>query len=222
MAELQAMWWAPWADIEHLLFCYWEGESSWDLISKMEKLMACLKIYETKHSQENWMAPLVISSWVFINFTLAVVITLGSALLSSQCLQKSWCCSQEPWGQYFWGMGVILVSPQRQQLPNKLHTKSFYKIRRNSLSVAMNGRKTVPKRAFHQNSLLLCWFGAEKSELGCSGWRHGNLLHLPSTVTAIFWESAVCCKQLHLGFAPNVLKETHCALSLYLLLHVTI
>lgn len=168
--------------------------------------------------KKNWVVLLVVSSWVFIQLMLAVVITLGSALLSSQCLQKVLVL--------LWGVFDEWESyphfPLRQQLPNKLPTKSFYKIRRNSLSVAMNWRKTVPKRAFHQNSFLLCWFGAEKSELGCSSWRHGNLLHLPSTVSAIFWESAVCCKQLHLGFAPNVLKETHCALSLYLLLHLTI
>lgn len=40
---------------------------------------------------------------------------------------------------------VISAIPLHQQLPNKLPTKSFYKIRRNSLSVAMNWRKTVPK-----------------------------------------------------------------------------
>jgi len=34
------------------LFCYWQGESSGDLISKIEKLLACLQIYETKYPKE--------------------------------------------------------------------------------------------------------------------------------------------------------------------------
>lgn len=53
-------------------------------------------------------------------------------------------------------------------------------------------KKNSSKRTFHLNTLLLCWFGAEKPEPGCSGERHGNLLQLLSTVSAIFWESAAC------------------------------
>lgn len=48
----------------------------------MEKLFACLKIYETKYPKEKSDAPLLISSQLLIQSILAVVICLWSTLLS--------------------------------------------------------------------------------------------------------------------------------------------
>lgn len=108
------------------------------------------------------MAALVISSRVFIQFTLAVVITLASALFFTQCLQKVLVLFMRAL-RCFYGMGELSLLPAlHQQLPNKLSTKSFHKIRRNSLSVAMNWRKTVSKmNPSSQLSLTLLVWGRE-------------------------------------------------------------
>lgn len=200
--------------IEHLLFYYWQGEPSWYLISEMERLLACLKIYETKYPKEKLHGS-------FAHFFLSAhPVDSCRCNLPSKCyLQKVPVVFTRALG-VFVGNGIVpLASPHASSCQTNFPQRVFTK----SGGFCGNERKkNSSKKTFHLNTLLLCWFGAEKPEPGCSGERHGNLLQLLSTVRAIFWESAACWKQLHLGFAPYVLRETHCALSWYLLQHLAI
>lgn len=188
----------------------------------MEKL-AHLKIYETKYPKEKFdgsftyfflTAHPVLSCCCNLALKPSVISTGSAESLGAAHESPEGVCGE--WDSYTSFHPVPAAAKQTSHKEFLQNQEEFFVIQ-----VAMNRRKIAPERTFYLNSLSL-WFGAEKPVLGCSGQRHENLLHLPCTVSAIFWESAACWKQLHLGFAPNVLRETHCALSLFLLLHLTI
>lgn len=100
--------------------------------------MTCLKTYEIKDSKEK------------------LDVSFGNFFWSVHPVRS--CCGNHPWKcsviftvssetpgaarespEVFLGNGgAILAPPPLQQLPNKLPTKSFHKIERNALSVAMN------------------------------------------------------------------------------------
>ena len=109
------------------------------------------------------MASLLISSWLLIQFILAEEPPFEAPCYLHGCLQKVLVLLTRAL-RVFVGNGVVTpASSLCQQLPNKLPTKSFYKIRRNSLSFSGNElKKTSPKKNFLSELSLLVW-GRETS-----------------------------------------------------------
>lgn len=133
----------------------------------MEKLLPCLKIYETKYSREK-----LDGSFAHL-FPTAHPVHSYCCNLPSKCsvistgvCRKSLFCSQEPWGCW-WGMrGLPLLPPCASRCQTNFPQRVFSKSGGILCQWQWIEEKQPQKEPFIWTpSLLLCWFGAKKQSL---------------------------------------------------------